>query len=117
MENRRRYLNMLRKMNLQEENSLLDKENFDIFGGMVYDNKLKILANKKHREIEREVFDDCTSLRDIHSHILEIENCNINPGAFDNFDCDNCTLYVPAGTAETYKAHEVFGKFKNIVEE
>ncbi len=39
-----------------EANSLLDKENFDIFGGMSYDNKLKILANKKHREIEREVF-------------------------------------------------------------
>lgn len=39
-----------------EANSLLDKENFDIFGGMAYDNKLKILANKKHREIEREVF-------------------------------------------------------------
>ena len=27
-----------------EANSLLDKENFDIFGGMSYDNKLKILA-------------------------------------------------------------------------
>lgn len=39
-----------------EENSLLDKDSFDIFGGMAYDNKLKILANKKHREIEREVF-------------------------------------------------------------
>lgn len=39
-----------------EANSLLYKENFDIFGGMAYDNKLKILANKKHREIEREVF-------------------------------------------------------------
>lgn len=39
-----------------KENSLLDKENFDIFGGMAYDNKIKILANKKHREVEREVF-------------------------------------------------------------
>ena len=44
------------KQKAKEENSLLDKENFDIFGGMAYDNKLKILANKKHREIEREVF-------------------------------------------------------------
>jgi len=44
------------KQKEKEENSLLDKENFDIFGGMAYDNKLKILANKKHREIEREVF-------------------------------------------------------------
>ena len=44
------------KQKSKEENSLLDKENFDIFGGMAYDNKLKILANKKHREVEREVF-------------------------------------------------------------
>ena len=44
------------KQKAKEENSLLDKENFDIFGGMAYDNKLKILANKKHREVEREVF-------------------------------------------------------------
>lgn len=39
-----------------EANSLLDKENFDIFGGITYDNKIKILANKKHRENEREIF-------------------------------------------------------------
>ncbi|MBQ2916655.1 MAG: hypothetical protein IJE59_00495 [Clostridia bacterium] len=49
------YLEELKKK-AKEENSLLDKENFDIFGGMAYDNKLKILANKKHREVEREVF-------------------------------------------------------------
>lgn len=46
----------LLKEKAKNENLLLDKENFDIFGGMAYDNKLKILANKKHREIEREVF-------------------------------------------------------------
>ena len=67
--------------------------------------------------ISMNAFSFCTSLREIHSHILEIEKCDINSGAFDNFDCDNCTLYVPARTAETYKAHKVFGKFKNIVEE
>ena len=44
------------KEKAKQENSLLDKENFDVFGGMAYDNKLKILANKKHREVEREVF-------------------------------------------------------------
>ena len=44
------------KERAKESNSLLEKENFDIFGGMAYDNKVKVLANKKHREIEREVF-------------------------------------------------------------
>ena len=44
------------KQNALEENRLNDTENFDIFGGISYDNKLKILANKKHREKEREIF-------------------------------------------------------------
>ncbi len=44
------------KEKAKESNSLLEKENFDIFGGMAYDNKIKVLANKKHREVEREVF-------------------------------------------------------------
>ena len=39
-----------------EENVLLEKENFDIFGSISYDNKLKILANQKHRETEKEIF-------------------------------------------------------------
>ena len=38
------------------ENQINDTDNFDIFGGISYDNKLKILANKKHREKEREIF-------------------------------------------------------------
>ena len=44
------------KEKAKEESSLIDKDNFDIFGGMAFDNKLKILANKKHREVEREVY-------------------------------------------------------------
>ena len=51
----KKELDYLKEKSL-EENNLLEKENFDIFGGMAYDNKVKILANKKHREIEREVF-------------------------------------------------------------
>ena len=43
------------KEKLIEQNSLLEQEGFDIFSGMTYDNKIKILANQKHREIEREI--------------------------------------------------------------
>lgn len=39
-----------------EKNILLEKENFDIFGSISYDNKLKTLANQKHRESEKELF-------------------------------------------------------------
>lgn len=64
-----------------EANSLLDKENFDIFGGMAYDNKLKILANKKHREIEREIFrildiNKNTTVEDYTKSIKEVI-CNL----------------------------------------
>ncbi len=38
------------------ENQLNSTESFDIFGGISYDNKLKILANKKHRETERTIY-------------------------------------------------------------
>lgn len=39
-----------------QENTLMDKESFDIFGGISYDNKLKMLANQKHRETAKEIF-------------------------------------------------------------
>lgn len=39
-----------------KENSLIDKENFDIFSGMEYEDKIKTLANKRHREAERKIF-------------------------------------------------------------
>ena len=38
------------------EKDLLDKESFDIFSGMSYDNKLNTLANQKHREAPKEIF-------------------------------------------------------------
>lgn len=35
--------------------------------------------------------------------------------AFDDFDFDNCILYVPTGTASAYRSHAVWGKFNNII--
>lgn len=48
-------LDYIKKMAL-EENNLLEGENFDIFGGISVNNKLQILANKKHREAQRQTF-------------------------------------------------------------
>ena len=39
-----------------EEKDEIDKDNFDIFSGISYDNKLNNLANQKHREAKREIF-------------------------------------------------------------
>jgi len=44
------------KEKASKKNSLLDKDHFDIFGGMSYDNKLKNLAYQKHREAEKDMF-------------------------------------------------------------
>ena len=44
------------KKEVAQENSSFEKESFDIFGGISYDNKLKMLANQKHREVEKDIF-------------------------------------------------------------
>ena len=48
-------LEILKDKALQEK-ELFDKETFDIFGGISYDNKLNNLANQKHREARKELF-------------------------------------------------------------
>ena len=62
-----------------KKNILLGKENFDIFAGMAYDNKIKILANKRHREIEREIFNILdinknTTLADYKEYLKDVIN-------------------------------------------
>lgn len=44
------------KESAAKENLMLEKDGFDIFGGISYDNKLQTLANKKHRESKKELF-------------------------------------------------------------
>ena len=49
-------LEYLKEQALKEQ-ELFDNETFDIFRGMSYENKLKNLANQKHRETKKELFD------------------------------------------------------------
>ena len=44
------------KEKASKKNRLLSRENFDIFGGMSYDKKLKNLAYQKHRESEKDMY-------------------------------------------------------------
>ena len=45
------------KKEIKEEKILLEKEEFDIFGGRAEDStKVKLLANKKHREVKKDKF-------------------------------------------------------------
>ena len=48
-------LEILKKKAMKEK-KLLEKDSFDIFGGASYDNKLNTLANKKHRETPKDIF-------------------------------------------------------------
>ena len=87
------------KQKAKEENSLLDKENFDIFGGMAYDNKLKILANKKHREVEREVF----RILDINKNTTIEEYTDYLKPIIKNLELAFEKIKMPVGLA-VYKA-------------
>ena len=73
-----------------------------------------VLPSSESYSIEEEVFKYCKSLRSVHSPIEKIENIVINEKAFNGFDIDECTLYVPSGTRWIYRHHPGFGKFKNI---
>lgn len=57
------------------------------------------------------VFFKCNALTDITLA------CTTPPTAHNNtFKVFDATLYVPVGTADSYRQHEVWGKFANIVE-
>ncbi len=43
-----------------------------------------------------------------------VDNVEIHYNAFNGFNIDECTLYIPSGTRWAYKHHKGFCKFKNI---
>ena len=61
-------------------------------------------------------FKDCSSLTSITSFIPAENLFAINSNAFQGVDNDACTLYVPAGTKETYAATEGWNELANIVQ-
>jgi len=63
-----------------QKNNLLDKDSFDIFGGMSYDNKLKNLATQKHRESEKDLF----NILDIHKNTTQEEYTETIKRIIDN---------------------------------
>jgi hypothetical protein len=73
-----------------------------------------VLPKSENYSIEEAVFQHCCSLKTIHSSSERIDNIVINEKAFDNFNIDECVLFIPAGTRWAYKHHKGFGKFKNI---
>lgn len=55
-------------------------------------------------------FGDCSDIESIYLH----SSTPINYYGFYDIDFDNCILYVPAGSKETYRKHSTWSRFKNI---
>jgi hypothetical protein len=60
------------------------------------------------------VFHGCSSLKKMVTYIVDINRCAISNATFDDFDFDNCTLYIPIGSCLSYRKHPVLSRFKNI---
>ena len=72
------------------------------------------LPNSEHYTIRNNVFGNCSSLKSIHSVAESPDGITIDDNAFDGFNIDECTLYIPSGTRWEYRHHPGFGKFKKI---
>ena len=66
-------------------------------------------------DILDEAFYYCTSLKSIYCHMTVPANVS-DDTVFEGVDKENCTLYVPIGSAELYRTAEYWKDFKNIVE-
>ncbi|MBR6338880.1 MAG: leucine-rich repeat protein, partial [Alloprevotella sp.] len=67
--------------------------------------------------IEERAFYNCIGLEDIYALRTDPEAYNCDRDAFNNVPTRTCTLHVPKGSKEAYKAIEPWSYFANIVEE
>lgn len=63
----------------------------------------------------KEIFWNCTEIINIHSKMLN--PISVDYSVFYGIDKEICTLYVPQGSKSSYQDTEIWGDFKNIVEE
>ena len=81
------------------ENSSSEKEKFDIFDGAAYDENTKTLANKKHREAEREI----TKILDIKKTTTAIGYTKVLEQVIENLDSAFKKIELPLDLS-VYKA-------------
>ena len=62
-------------------------------------------------------FSGCTGLTDIYARRTNPEAYNCNPFEFFDVSTSTCTLHVPKGSKEAYKAIVPWNRFENFVEE
>lgn len=61
-------------------------------------------------------FENNSKLTSVYSNIPASKLFAIDANVFNGIDMNSCTLYVPIGAAETYRATEGWNQFKNITE-
>lgn len=66
--------------------------------------------------IDEWAFKGLDAATSITSKIEDVSNVKLGKAVFDEIDKQACTLYVPRGTAASYKAAPQWKDFKNIVE-
>ncbi|MBR6338909.1 MAG: leucine-rich repeat protein, partial [Alloprevotella sp.] len=68
-------------------------------------------------KINYRAFSGCTGLTDIYALRTGPDAYNCDTYAFEDVTTSTCTLHVPQGSTEAYKANEPWYRFENIVEE
>lgn len=62
-------------------------------------------------------FTDCYALKDIYAYPTTPDSLNYNDRIFEGVDTTTCTLHVPKGSSDAYKAADVWKGFFNIVDD
>lgn len=83
----------------------------------LHNKKLKtVTIGSGVTEIEEWAFKGLNAATSITSKIEDVSSVKLGKAVFDEIDKQTCTLYVPRGTAASYKAAPQWKDFKNIVE-
>lgn len=109
---------LLRYHPLKDDKIFTIDNSVSIIGCMAFNeaDNLEAIYLPKSESISLDplMFRDCSRLKAIYSFWESLENLSIAKRAFDGFEIDSCTLYVPSGSRWAYRHHPVFRKFKNI---
>ena len=63
-----------------------------------------------------EAFSQCKDMESIVCHVQDPNNVFVSNNAFDGMNYDTCTLFVPKGSVDLYRAAAPWNKFSNILE-
>ena len=86
----------------------------EILSGAFYKSRLSsVVIGNSVSYIGNDAFSRCTDLQNIVSLNSTPPSCS-NADVFANVDFENCTLWVPKGSAETYMDDAVWGLFQRI---